>query len=54
MSQKEVLVERFVRQGDEWVHSEIRSLDEMVVLESIGCAIAMREIYAGIEAKGQA
>ena len=48
VSQKEVLVERFVRQGEEWVHTKIRDLDESLVLESIGCAIPLREIYAGL------
>ena len=52
-SQDEVKVERS-SQGDEWVLTEFTSLDDRLPLESIGCQIAMREIYAGIEAKGQA
>ena len=38
VAQDKVLVERFVRQGEEWVLSEYRSLDDTLVLESIGCA----------------
>ena len=49
VAQDEVLVERFVRQGEEWVHSEIRSLDATLVLESIGCAIPLREVYAKVK-----
>lgn len=52
ISQKQVLVERFVRQGEQWVHTKIRGLDETLVLESIGCAIPRREIYAGTTING--
>lgn len=53
VAQDKVLVELFTRQGEEWVHSEIRDLDGTLVLESIGCAIPLREIYAGIELADQ-
>jgi Uma2 family endonuclease len=49
VAQDKVLVERFTRQGDEWLHTEFRDLDETLVLESIGCAIPLREIYARVK-----
>ena len=48
-SQDEVCVVRLVKQGDAWVRSEIRDIDAMLVLESIGCAIPLREVYARVE-----
>jgi Uma2 family endonuclease len=53
VSQDKVLVERFTKQGDRWVPTELRDLDETLILESIGCAIPLREIYAGIALAGQ-
>jgi Uma2 family endonuclease len=53
VAQDKVLVERFTRQGDEWVHSELRDVDETLVLESIGCAIPLRDIYEGVELADQ-
>jgi Uma2 family endonuclease len=53
VAQDKVLVERFTRRGEEWVRTEFRNLDEMLVLESIGCTIPLREIYAGIELANQ-
>ena len=52
LSQNEVLVERFVRQGEKWVRTEIRDLDESLVLDSIGCAIPLPQIYAGLAIAG--
>jgi Uma2 family endonuclease len=47
-SQNEVLVERFVRQGEKWVRTEYRDIEESLVLDSIGCVIPLREIYASL------
>jgi Uma2 family endonuclease len=52
LSQNEVLVERFVRQGEKWVRTEYRDIEESLVLDSIGCVIALREIYAGLAIAG--
>jgi Uma2 family endonuclease len=52
LSQEEVLVERFERQGEEWVRTEYRDIGELLVLESIGCVIPLREIYAGLAIAG--
>jgi Uma2 family endonuclease len=49
VSQDRVLVERFTRHGDDWLFSAYDSLDASLKLESIGCEIPLREIYAGVE-----
>jgi Uma2 family endonuclease len=52
VSQDKVLVERFTRLGDEWIRTEYRDLNETLDLESIGCAIPLSAIYAGVELAG--
>jgi Uma2 family endonuclease len=49
VAQDEVLVKRFVKQGEEWVRTEYRDLGVTLILESIGCANPLREIYAKVE-----
>ena len=49
VAQSEVRVERFVRQGEQWVLSEYRSLDDSLPIESIGCTLALRDIYARVQ-----
>jgi Uma2 family endonuclease len=49
VAQDEVLVERFLKQGEEWVRTEYRDLGATLILESIGCAIPLREIYDRVE-----
>jgi Uma2 family endonuclease len=53
VSQDKVLVERFTRQGDQWLLTEFRTMDETLRLDSIDCAVPLREIYARIELPGQ-
>jgi Uma2 family endonuclease len=48
VAQNKVLVERFSRQGDQWLLTEFRNLDDTLELTSIDCAIPLREIYARI------
>ncbi len=45
VAQKEVHVERYLRQGTQWVPSEFRSLDDVLRLLSINCELPLREIY---------
>jgi len=46
ISQDRPLVEHYVRRGaDEWLLTEQRGLDEVLVLPSIGCQIPIAEIY---------
>lgn len=52
ISQDSVRVERFTRQGDmgdEWVLREVTSLDGELHLASIGCDIALADIYEKVE-----
>jgi Uma2 family endonuclease len=50
VSQQRPLVERYVRHGTEWVLTEISDLEQGVLtLESIGCAVALRDIYERVE-----
>jgi Uma2 family endonuclease len=46
VDQDRVLVERFTRRGADWVLSEFNSLDEILRLESLGCDVPLREVYA--------
>jgi Uma2 family endonuclease len=52
VSQDEVLVERFPKQGEGWARTEYRDIGATLVLESIGCAIPLREIYAKVNLAG--
>jgi Uma2 family endonuclease len=49
VAQDKVLVERYTRQGDEWLLTEFRHVDQTLQLASIGCAVQLREIYSRIE-----
>jgi Uma2 family endonuclease len=49
IAQDKVLVERYTRQGDQWLLKDFRSLDESLRLDSIDCEIALREIYAKVK-----
>lgn len=48
VSQDQVLVERRVRQGENWVSTEYRDTEATPVLEAIGCAVPLREVYAKV------
>jgi Uma2 family endonuclease len=49
VAQDYVLVERYTRQGDEWLLTELSRLEDTLRLESIGCAVALSEIYRNVE-----
>jgi len=49
VAQDEVLVEHYIRQGDHWVLTEFRNLDDRLRLTSIDCEVSLREIYARVE-----
>ena len=49
VSQDKVRVEHYVRQGVLWVLSEASMLDETVHLASIGCEVALRDIYEKVQ-----
>ncbi|MEI7866726.1 MAG: Uma2 family endonuclease [Candidatus Methylumidiphilus sp.] len=45
VSQDKPLIERYIRQGDAWVLTETSGLDGVVNVETIGCVLAMSEVY---------
>jgi Uma2 family endonuclease len=49
VSQDKVLVERYTRQGDDWLLTAFKSLGDTLQLGSIDCAITLREIYAKVK-----
>jgi Uma2 family endonuclease len=48
VSQDKILVERYTRQGDDWLLTELNQLSDTLQLASIGCAVPLREIYAKV------
>jgi Uma2 family endonuclease len=55
IAQDRMLVERYTRQGDDWLLSEMTRPDQVLRLESIGCEVLLSRIYAKVklEAAGQ-
>jgi len=53
VSQDRVLVERFTRQGDEWLLAECSDLQDVLRLPSIACEVSLRQIYAKVEFPAQ-
>lgn len=49
VSQHQMRVERFVRQGESWVMTELNGPDAVLVLDSIGCSIPLSAIYEQVE-----
>jgi Uma2 family endonuclease len=49
VAQDEVHVERYTRQGDDWLLTEMSDIQDNLQLTSIGCTVALREIYARVE-----
>jgi Uma2 family endonuclease len=46
IAQDEVHVEHYVKQaGGQWSLSDLRSIDAAIELESIGCTLALRDVY---------
>ncbi len=48
ISQERMQVERFTRQGNDWVLSDMTDPDQVLKLESIGCQIPLSRIYAKV------
>jgi Uma2 family endonuclease len=49
LAQDRPFVERYVRRGNTWVLSDLSTLDDSLQLESIGCTLALRDIYDKVE-----
>jgi Uma2 family endonuclease len=46
VAQEEYRVEQYIKQADaRWMLSDVRSLDSVVELKSIGCSLSLRDIY---------
>jgi Uma2 family endonuclease len=45
VAQDEAHVDRYLRQGEAWLLTETEGLGASVALDSIGCALALREVY---------
>ncbi len=45
VAQDKPRIERYVRQGDSGILTETSGLDGVVGLETVGCALALREVY---------
>ena len=44
-----MIVERYTRQGNDWVLSDLTDADQVLKLESIGCEIPLDRIYAKVK-----
>jgi len=53
VSQNTVHVERYARQGEQWLLTEYRSLDDELPLDAIGCRVSLRDIYERVTLPGQ-
>ncbi|MBI2761285.1 MAG: Uma2 family endonuclease [Chloroflexi bacterium] len=49
VAQDRISVEHYVRQGEQWVLTEATSLDDSIELPSIGCTLALRDVYEKVE-----
>jgi Uma2 family endonuclease len=51
-AQDKVLVERYTRQGEDWLLTDLSRLDDLLRLASIDCEIPLREVYAKVQLPG--
>ena len=49
VSQNCVRVEHYLRQGEQWLLTELSALDDQLYLASIECELSLREIYAKVK-----
>lgn len=49
VAQDWVSVERYSRHGEHWLLTEATSLDQVIDLPSIGCVLALRDVYDKVE-----
>jgi Uma2 family endonuclease len=49
ISQYEVLVEKFARDGENWIYTALDNLEDTLHLISIDCDVPLKEIYAKVE-----
>jgi Uma2 family endonuclease len=49
VAQDRMSVERYTRQGDDWIFSELTEPDQALRLESIGCDVPLKAIYSKVQ-----
>jgi len=49
ISQDRMLVERYTRQGEDWLLTELTRPDQVLRLESIGCEVPLSRIFAKVQ-----
>jgi Uma2 family endonuclease len=49
VAQDEMAVEQFVRHGDHWMLSEINGPDGILRIDTLGCELALREVYERVD-----
>ena len=49
ISQDQVMVEHYLRQGKQWILSEFSALDNVLLLTTIGAELALNHIYRFVE-----
>jgi len=49
VAQDKVRIEHYVRQGAQWVLSEISELNDTVHLDAVDCAIALQDVYDKVQ-----
>jgi Uma2 family endonuclease len=54
VAQDRVSVERYSRQGEQWVLTEATGLDDVMELPSIGCALSLRDVYDRVQGLSEA
>lgn len=49
VSQDQLRVEHYLREGAYWLRTEFRELDDVMALPSIKCELCLRDIYSGVD-----
>lgn len=49
VAQDKVRIERYVRQGDQWILSEVSDLNDTLHLAAVDCTIALQDIYDKVQ-----
>jgi Uma2 family endonuclease len=49
VAQDKVRIERFVRHGEHWTLGEIGDPEGVLRIETLGCEIALRDVYQGVK-----
>ena len=53
VSQETMRVERYVRQGEQWVLSELSAPDDVLEIGTIGCSVRLGDVYHRVRLPGR-